>query len=457
MPKTLFAYDYASVRSVDVDGKLHIKVCNISKATVNPYLGSEIPGCRELGLDPDKVYMLLRDPKELEKGAETSNNMQLLSLHDAVNAKDPKKHITIGSTGTDAEFTAPYLRNSLVVWDDEAIKKIESGETQELSCAYRYDPDMTPGKYEGTPYDGVMRNLIFNHVALVKRGRAGPDVVVGDEKPVIVPPSIQLEKQKMNKPLSKKAMVVKGVLQAVLKPLFAADAMPDLNSILAGVKKSNWLEKKPGVLASIKEKMAADADVSALVELLDSLDGAEQNDDDLGVDADPVEEVMAMLRGKLSDEDLAAVEGKIKSMSSAKVAADDPPPFVGKPEVGGEPAVGKPVDMEDKVSKPAMDEAIKEAKKATEVATIKRINGIHEARKVVAPYVGEIAVACDSAEDVYKAALKTMGIETKDVHPSAFKAIVEAQPNPNANKSVTIAKDSSDLDDYYKAFPNARV
>jgi uncharacterized protein len=81
----------------------------------------------------------------------------------------------IGSTGTDAAFETPYLRNSLVVWARDAIEDIESEIKKELSSAYRYRADMTPGTYEGMPYDGVMRDIVGNHVALVDSGRAGPD------------------------------------------------------------------------------------------------------------------------------------------------------------------------------------------------------------------------------------------------------------------------------------------
>jgi hypothetical protein len=42
---------------------------------------------------------------------------------------------------------------------------------------------MTPGvSPQGEKYDGVMRDIVGNHVALVKEGRAGADVVVGDSK-----------------------------------------------------------------------------------------------------------------------------------------------------------------------------------------------------------------------------------------------------------------------------------
>lgn len=140
-----------SARTYDADGRLHVALTNISKATVNPYFGKEIPGYKDLGLDADKIYQLLRAPEELAKGAASFNNIPLLSKHTPVSADEPRKEIVVGSTGTDAVFNEPFLQNSLVVWDAEAIAGIETKEQCELSCAYRYIPVMTSGEYEGQP------------------------------------------------------------------------------------------------------------------------------------------------------------------------------------------------------------------------------------------------------------------------------------------------------------------
>lgn len=182
-PATL-AFDRTTARSIDAQGFLHVSETNISKATVNPYLGMEIPDYQSLGLDPMRVYMVLRPPEELEKAASTFNNLPVLDEHvevSVVDFEDPeiKQHV-VGSTGTDAVFRAPYLQNSMVIWTESAIRGIETREKTELSCAYRYNIEMNPGVYEGMPYDGVMRNIRGNHVALVVEGRAGHDVVVKD-------------------------------------------------------------------------------------------------------------------------------------------------------------------------------------------------------------------------------------------------------------------------------------
>jgi 8-oxo-dGTP pyrophosphatase MutT (NUDIX family) len=454
------AFDKGSVRTYDHDGRLHVAMTHISKANVCPYRGNEIPEHESLGLDPNKIYMLLRDPDEIAKGAATANLIPILNEHVPVSPIDPKQQNVVGYTGTDAVFNAPYLDNSMVISVQTSIRKIEDESEQELSSAYYYDADMTPGTYEGVAYDGVMRNIKFNHVALVPRGRAGPDVMVGDM-------SLQPNgANSMSKSLSKKAVMAKGALLAVLPSKMAADAAPpDLNPILAGVKKSNWLEKKPGIVAAIKPLLAKDTDIGEIVQLLDKLDGEQPDDDNVGMDdVDPkCEAILSMLRGKISDEDLAQVQAALSAPAAAKPAAalDEPPQTAGGANANPKDGANKeeiPAKKDEGVSQAAMDKAIKLAVDATardvEAKTIARLRGIVEAEEVVKPYVGKLT-AMDSAEAVYKAALETLKVDVKDVHPSAYKAVLVAQPKPGDEPKRVIAHDSALSSDLLEAFPGA--
>ena len=183
------ALDKGTARHTDANGFLHVDGCNISKATVNPYLGQEIPNWEALGLERGKKYMILRPPDELKKAAATFNNLPLMNKHiplDKFNLEDPKiKEHYVGSTGTDAVFKFPYLINSLVIHTATAIKEVEDEVKQELSCAYRYQIVMESGTYEGEHYDGYMKNIEGNHVSLVTEGRAGHDVMVRDSAEVL--------------------------------------------------------------------------------------------------------------------------------------------------------------------------------------------------------------------------------------------------------------------------------
>ena len=172
-----------SQRETDENGFLHVGASHITKATVNPYYGREIPGWQEAGLDPETVYYGLRDPEELQASLETWAGLPLHIEHHIDSAEEPQKLTRVGAVGTGAVWNPPYVDAPLTVWDRAAIDAIEDGSFRELSCAYRYDPDFTPGSYEGIPYDFIMRNIRGNHVALVEEGRAGPDVVVADSHP----------------------------------------------------------------------------------------------------------------------------------------------------------------------------------------------------------------------------------------------------------------------------------
>jgi hypothetical protein len=172
-----------SVRTFDANGHLHVGVSNISKANVCDYYGHEIPDGDKMGLDPKKVYKLYRDPAELAKAVKTFNGLPILKKHQPVAADQHPTDLVVGSTGNDAQFINPYMRNSLTIWDRAAIDGIQNNDRRELSAAYRYRADMRPGVANGQRYDGVMRDIAGNHVALVPEGRVGGDAVVADEKP----------------------------------------------------------------------------------------------------------------------------------------------------------------------------------------------------------------------------------------------------------------------------------
>lgn len=318
-----------SLRSYDQDGRLHVESSNISKATVNPYYGSEIPNYRQLGLEPKKVYYLLRDPEELEKAAPTFNNLPLLNKHIPVSADEPQKEVIAGTTGSDTVFEDGYLKCSLAVWDAEAIAGIESGEQVELSSAYRYTADMTAGEFEGRHYDGVMRDIVGNHVALVDVGRAGRDVVVSDADPFH-------ERKTMKLKAGAKARI-----QAAVQPLLAQDAELSPDELLQ-------------VIGSLNNEVQTAQD-----------DGKElppENVENVGTDGDGQD------------------DGENNSAEPEKTAEDEAPEA---PE-GGAP---KPA-QDAAISKMAMDAAIQKAVAAER----KRAQALAAAQREVAHIVGDVAM-----------------------------------------------------------------
>jgi len=415
MTTVLMAFD-RSARTIDQDGNLHVEVTNISKATVNPYRGQEIPGWQSLGLEPDRVYQMLRAPEELERAAPTFNNLRLMSRHVPVSAADPQEDLVAGTTGTDARFEAPFLVNSLTVWRAEDIALIDSREKCELSCGYYYDPVMEPGTYESLHFDGKMTNIRGNHVALVIEGRAGPDVQVHDSK----------EFREMPAPLtSRKALIVKGAIAGYLRPKLTAGAsLIALDAALAGVNRANWSAKKPAVVAAVlamKSKLAADANLDGMHEFIDRLDNEEDGaakDDDLA--AEDEEETEAESEGEK-----AARMKKAMADKAAKDAMEDDMPDKAKDNYGS-------------MNAKAMDAAIADARKSIHA----ELRAATEAREIVRPLVGAVAIALDSAEAIYRYALDAAKVDVTDVHPSAFRAMV-GMLTVKAGARTRIALDSS--------------
>jgi len=76
-----------------------------------------------------------------------------------------------------ARLDGDLVTAPLVIQDAALLGKIERGEAREVSCGYTCDLDDTPGTTpDGIRFDKIQRNIVYNHVAIVERGRAGSQV-----------------------------------------------------------------------------------------------------------------------------------------------------------------------------------------------------------------------------------------------------------------------------------------
>lgn len=85
------------------------------------------------------------------------------------------KQYTVGNVGYGYPDGDVYVSGPVLITDAAAVSAVEGG-TQELSCGYTADMDETPGEWMGMPYDAVQRNIEYNHVAILEKGRAGSAV-----------------------------------------------------------------------------------------------------------------------------------------------------------------------------------------------------------------------------------------------------------------------------------------
>ena len=407
MPTMKLAFD-RSARRIDADGRLHVDRSHISKATVNPYYGREIPGYEALGLAPDKVYRLLRDPVELERGAATFARLPILSEHVPVTVDAPRPDLVVGAIGSEVVFTPPYLDADLCVWDSTAIAGIETDKVRELSCAYRYVPVMEPGEFEGQPYDGRMTEIQGNHLALVEVGRAGSDVVVADANP------FNFKETAMK--MSKLGKALFAALCAASPVLAADSALPAL------VGNANRKTFKPDDIKAKLLALDADLDPQQLDNVIDALLDVEQDPKPVetpaaAADESPADKLRALLAGKVDDATMEAACALL-----ATPAADE------KPEGEG--------GMKPEEVKAAMDSYGAKLR-----AEMREAN---EARADVRQTVGDV-IGMDSAAEIYGFALDHMKVDRKGVEGAAALRALFKVASANKPTPVHVAQDSAGL------------
>lgn len=100
------------------------------------------------------------------------------NLHHGMIDASNWRRAAVGSLSGEARMDGDKVVASLAIQDDYTIGLIESGERREVSCGYGCRLDHTPGTFEGERYDAVQRDIVYNHVALVPRGRAGREVAL---------------------------------------------------------------------------------------------------------------------------------------------------------------------------------------------------------------------------------------------------------------------------------------
>lgn len=159
------------------DGYL-VADARVARTGIQVYAGFEVD-------KPEKEFVRVYRP-----AAEVFSRDAMASFaHRPVTNDHPAENVTadnwkqhaVGNTSDEIARDGELLRVPLMVSDAAAIKAISGGKRQ-LSAGYTCDLAWTPGKTEsGEEYDAVQTNIRANHVAIVSRGRAGPEVRIGDD------------------------------------------------------------------------------------------------------------------------------------------------------------------------------------------------------------------------------------------------------------------------------------
>jgi hypothetical protein len=108
-------------------------------------------------------------------------------LLDAENTKDYQ----VGFSGTEVVYDNGFVKAVMTITDQDTIERIMRGDAREVSAGYRVNYDPTPGVTDsGENYDGIQKEILGNHIAVVRRGRAGPQVKLHLDRQDAADPSL---------------------------------------------------------------------------------------------------------------------------------------------------------------------------------------------------------------------------------------------------------------------------
>ncbi len=463
-----------SRRHKDINGYLHVEISPLTKETVNPYRGREIPYWDILGLDPEKIYNGYRAGSELQKALNTFNGIPVLDRHKNDSADMPLKDERVGFTGTSAKWEAPYIMNALIITDSKAIELIESNKQRELSASYRYKPVFESGSFNGEKYDFIMTDIQANHIALVEEGRAGSDVLVYDSlggelrsRSPSQPPQLlgtasartcrstagQNNKIAGEKKMAKNVEELKQTLDAFVtafqnflseeeqEAAHAADSNDSYKDAMekAGCDSENEVEQKAfaeGVKYG-EELIRNNAERKKLNSEHES-EGMKKAMDTAGCDSENEAEQKAFAEGVKYGEELIRSNEERKKLDSEH-------------ESEGMKKVMHANDTA--LSKAAFDETIKQAEERGANRAVEQMKSLYNAAADVKKTVSVNPLAYDSASDIYKEALKREGVDftgvDKSAYQSLYKSIVKNKNAQHYSTPVT-AMDGKDENSAFK-------
>lgn len=192
-----------------------------------------------------------------------------------------------GMSHTDSRVENLKVYVSLTITDKDLIQKIHDGKN-EISIGFMSDVVAETGTYNGQNYEFVQRNIEINHIAIVDKGRAGPEIAIradsdawqidGDDKTNPEGSQKKMAKVKINETEYEVDEAVKSHIAALEKKASAKEKEQKGDSADALVGRIDALEakleaKEAELEAEKKKILSADelnAKVEARVSLLDS-------------------------------------------------------------------------------------------------------------------------------------------------------------------------------------------
>lgn len=150
------------------------------------------------------IRLELRHPEDVleEDSLESLKQIPITVEHPTVLVDSSNvKQLGVGLTGETVKIDGENIKTTVTITAIEGVEAINSGK-EELSLGYTLDLEEEEGIYNGQPYTHRQKNIRYNHLAIVERGRAGANARLNFDSfecGIIVDENITHERENMVK------------------------------------------------------------------------------------------------------------------------------------------------------------------------------------------------------------------------------------------------------------------
>lgn len=249
----------------------------------------------------------------------SANNRPITNDHpNELVTKDNSKKYMVGYTGSNAHVEGDMLFNDVFITDADTIDQIVNGGKRELSIGFETEVVPEKGEYNGVGYDSVQKDININHVAVVKKGRAGHSVrLLGDSAEA----TDDFDEEKEGNSMDYKVVHLSDGSDVTV----AADDVSKITKLdadnSANAKKIAEIDAQIKALQAEKEKLQG------------SNDAAKKNADAAQAKADSAEQELEKIKKKYAGDALdKALEARMDLIEKVKPYVGDSFDFKGKSE-----------------------------------------------------------------------------------------------------------------------------
>ena len=157
---TMQRFDVSEIKATRTDEGFILDTPAITRCGVFPYRNADGTMRHELR-HPDDVFK--QDSLDSIKGKPVT------AMHHGIINNGNSAGVTVGAVMSAGRQDGDNVTAEIVIHDTSMV----DGGNKDLSCGYTLNLDEESGVYNGQPYTHRQRDIKYNHLAIVKAGRAG--------------------------------------------------------------------------------------------------------------------------------------------------------------------------------------------------------------------------------------------------------------------------------------------